>query len=81
MPPPLRAAAELGVTYRPFCDDDLPFVLKHAGEHNIVIGTDYGHFDASSELDAISILKGSSELSQDTIEKIVDANPRALYGL
>jgi predicted TIM-barrel fold metal-dependent hydrolase len=62
-------------------NDDLPFVLKHAGEHNIVIGTDYGHFDASSELDAISILKNSTDLPPETIEKIVDANPRALYGL
>jgi hypothetical protein len=56
-------------------------VLKHAGEGQIVIGTDYGHFDASSELDAISILKQSEEIPQSTIEKIVDANPRALYAL
>ena len=62
-------------------NDDLPFVLKHGGENNIVIGTDYGHFDASSELDAISILKNSKEIPQAAIEKIVDANPRALYGL
>ena len=26
MPPPLKAAAELGVTYRQFADEDLPFV-------------------------------------------------------
>jgi hypothetical protein len=62
-------------------NDDLPFVLKHAGEGQIVIGTDYGHFDASSELDAISILKQSKELPRDTIARIVDTNPRALYGL
>jgi len=62
-------------------NDDLPFVLKYAGEHSIVIGTDYGHFDASSELDAITVLKQASELPADTIKKIVDDNPRALYGL
>ena len=28
MPPPLRAAAELGVSYRPMTDDDLPFVAE-----------------------------------------------------
>jgi ribosomal protein S18 acetylase RimI-like enzyme len=28
MPPPLRAAAELGVSYRPMADDDLPFVAE-----------------------------------------------------
>lgn len=62
-------------------NDDLPFVLKYAGEHNLVIGTDYGHFDASSELDAITILKNSREIPEDTIANIVEANPKALYGL
>jgi predicted TIM-barrel fold metal-dependent hydrolase len=62
-------------------NDDLPFVLKHAGENQIVIGTDYGHFDASSELDAISILKQSTEISESAIEKICETNPKALYGL
>src|SRR5436190_21085505 len=28
MPPPLRAAAEHGVSYRPLADDDLPFVAE-----------------------------------------------------
>ena len=62
-------------------NDDLPFVLKHAGPHSIVIGTDYGHTDPSSELDAISVLKEMSDLPQETIQQIVEANPKALYGL
>ncbi len=62
-------------------NDDLPFVLKHAGERSIVIGTDYGHFDPSSELDAITVLKQRSGLPEATIESIVDANPRAFYGI
>jgi microsomal dipeptidase-like Zn-dependent dipeptidase len=36
-------------------DDDFPYVLKYAGEDNVVIGTDYGHTDASSEVDAIEV--------------------------
>jgi hypothetical protein len=28
MPPPLKAAAGLGVTYRNFADEDLPFVAE-----------------------------------------------------
>lgn len=62
-------------------NDDLPFVLKHAGEHSIVIGTDYGHFDPSSELDAITVLRERSGLPQTTIANILEANPTALYGL
>ncbi len=62
-------------------NDDLPFVLKHAGEHSIVIGTDYGHIDPSSELDAISVLRERTELPESTRRKILEDNPRALYGL
>ena len=62
-------------------NDDLPFVLKHAGERSILIGTDYGHFDPSSELDAISVLRANPEISDATKAKILDENPRALYGL
>jgi predicted TIM-barrel fold metal-dependent hydrolase len=62
-------------------NDDLPFVLKHAGEGSIVIGTDYGHFDPSSELDAISVLKQRSDIPEGSIASILDANPRRLYGL
>jgi uncharacterized protein len=61
--------------------DDLPFVLKHAGENSIVIGTDYGHTDASSELDAITVLRQESGLPEPQLKKILDDNPRALYGL
>src|SRR5579871_1974847 len=80
-PIPENPLAEYRVYVTCQTNDDLPFVLKHAGEDNIVIGTDYGHFGASSELDAITILKRSEELSPAAIAKIVEANPRALYGL
>ncbi len=62
-------------------DDDLPYVLGYTGEDNLVIGTDYGHFDPSSEIDAIAILRGRSDISPRVIEKITDDNPRALYAL
>jgi predicted TIM-barrel fold metal-dependent hydrolase len=79
LPGPLLEESRVYVTCQ--TNDDLLFVLKHAGEHSIVVGTDYGHFDASSELDAITLLKANAELSQEQIANIVDANPRALYGL
>ena len=62
-------------------DDDLPYVLKYAGDHNIVIGTDYGHFDPSTELDAISVFKEKSGLDQARMDAILCHNPAALYGL
>ena len=62
-------------------DDDLPYVLKYAGEDNLIIGSDYGHADTSSELEALRRLRHSGEVSAPIIDKILDANARALYGL
>jgi hypothetical protein len=36
--------------------DDLAYVLSHAGEDCLMIATDYGHHDPSSELNAIPLL-------------------------
>jgi predicted TIM-barrel fold metal-dependent hydrolase len=62
-------------------DDDFPFVLKYAGEDKIVIGTDYGHTDASSQVDAISVFRGNNEIDEGAKRKILDDNPRALYAM
>jgi predicted TIM-barrel fold metal-dependent hydrolase len=62
-------------------DDDFPYILRYGGEDNLVIGTDYGHTDASSEVDAIIVFRGNHSISDDTKRKILDANPRELYGL
>ena len=61
--------------------DDLPYVLQYAGPDNLVIGSDYGHADTSSELEALRLLKQRRELGANVIDKILDQNPRALYGL
>jgi predicted TIM-barrel fold metal-dependent hydrolase len=62
-------------------DDDLPYVLKYAGEDNIVIGSDYGHDDAASEIDALRKLKECGDVSPTAVDKILGANPSALYGI
>jgi uncharacterized protein len=62
-------------------DDDLPYVLKYAGEDNIVIGSDYGHNDTSSEIEALRLLKKKGEVEPRIIDKILYDNAKALYGL
>ncbi len=62
-------------------DDDLPYILKYAGEDSIVIGSDYGHADTATEIEALRSLKQKGELGSDVIEKILDDNPSALYNL
>jgi predicted TIM-barrel fold metal-dependent hydrolase len=62
-------------------DDDLPYVLKYAGENHLVIGTDYGHNDTSAELLALRKLKEEGDVPPHVVNKILDDNARALYGL
>lgn len=61
--------------------DDLPYVLSHAGEDHLMIGTDYGHHDPSSELNAINLLRRDERISPATAQKILETNPRKFYGL
>jgi predicted TIM-barrel fold metal-dependent hydrolase len=62
-------------------DDDLDYILGYAGEDNLVIGTDYGHSDNASEIEALRKLKEAGKTESRVIDKILDDNPRALYAL
>jgi predicted TIM-barrel fold metal-dependent hydrolase len=62
-------------------DDDLDHVLGYAGEDHLVIGTDYGHADNAAEIEALRKLRADGKLLGRVIDKILDDNPRALYGL
>jgi uncharacterized protein len=63
------------------CTDDLPYILQHGGADNIVIGTDYGHADTSAQIEALRLLKNGKKVDTAIIDRILDANARALYGL
>jgi hypothetical protein len=62
-------------------DDNVPYILDYAGEDNFVVGTDYGHTDPSTELNALQILRERTGITEAQYQKIVDDNGRALYGL
>jgi predicted TIM-barrel fold metal-dependent hydrolase len=62
-------------------DDDLPYILKYGCEDNLIIGSDYGHADTASELEALRNLKQRGEVSSAIIDRILDSNPRAFYSL
>ena len=61
--------------------DDLPYVLEYAGEGQLVVGTDYGHADTSTEIEALRKIKADGKISASVADKILDGNARALYGL
>jgi predicted TIM-barrel fold metal-dependent hydrolase len=60
--------------------DDLAYVLQYSGEDNLVCGTDYGHTDQASELDALRELGNRTGVSQAVVDKILCDNPVALFG-
>ncbi|HWP57814.1 MAG TPA: amidohydrolase family protein [Candidatus Acidoferrales bacterium] len=62
-------------------DDDLPYILKYAGEDSLMIGSDYGHADNASELLALRRLKEKGDVAPAVIDKILCANPARFYGL
>ena len=62
-------------------DDDVAYVLTIAGEDRLVMGTDYGHADTSSEVEALQRLKDLPGVSAGAAAKILDANPRTLFSL
>jgi predicted TIM-barrel fold metal-dependent hydrolase len=81
-----RQWPERGVgEYRMFvtCEnsDDVTYIVEQAGEECLVIGTDYGHTDTSSDVDAIKIFKARTDVPTDVKRKILSDNARALYGL
>ena len=61
-------------------DDDLAYILEYAGEDNLVIGSDYGHSDNASEIEALRKLKNDGKVPARVIDKILQNNPCALYG-
>ena len=62
-------------------DDDVDYVLKYSGEDNLVIGTDYGHNDQSTEIEALRNLKNQGGITQRQYEKIVYDNAKELFAL
>jgi predicted TIM-barrel fold metal-dependent hydrolase len=62
-------------------DDDVDYILRYSGEDNLVIGTDYGHNDQSTEIEALRNLKQQGSLSAPQYDKITYDNPKKLFAL
>lgn len=62
-------------------DDDIPYVLGCVGEGVLLIGTDFGHTDASSEYDALVKLRSAPEIRESAKLAMLSANPARFYGL
>jgi predicted TIM-barrel fold metal-dependent hydrolase len=78
---PVNLLSEYGMYITCENSDDLAYIVKEAGEDNLVIGTDYGHTDTSSDVDAIRTFRQRSDLSPAVKQKILSDNARALYAI
>ena len=78
---PANAIREFGMYVTCENSDDIAYIAREAGEDCLVIGTDYGHTDTSSDVDAIKVFRDRADLSADVKQKILSDNACALYGL
>jgi predicted TIM-barrel fold metal-dependent hydrolase len=62
-------------------NDDVPYIVQYAGEHRLVIGTDYGHTDPSSAVSALREFQSMAGIDQALKERILTHNPKELYAL
>jgi predicted TIM-barrel fold metal-dependent hydrolase len=60
---------------------DTDYVVGVAGEDRLVVGTDSGHHDTSTEIEAMRLLGEQNLLGPQVIDKILGANATTLYGL
>jgi predicted TIM-barrel fold metal-dependent hydrolase len=61
--------------------EDLPYILEYSGDDHLVIGSDYSHADPHMEINAVRGLRARADVPAHVVAKILDDNPRALYGL
>jgi predicted TIM-barrel fold metal-dependent hydrolase len=61
--------------------DDIEYIVRHAGDENLLLGTDYGHADISSAMNAIEDFKRMDSLSDETKRRILYENPKRLYSI
>ncbi|MEE8519540.1 MAG: amidohydrolase family protein, partial [Dehalococcoidia bacterium] len=62
-------------------DDDFKYVFDYIGDDNVVIGTDYGHTDTSSEVDAIETFRNLNTIDEASKRKVLVDNAIKLFNL
>jgi predicted TIM-barrel fold metal-dependent hydrolase len=59
--------------------DDIPYLIEQGFGESLVIGTDFGHADMSSDLNALTKLRFNEDVSLEARERILNSNAMALY--
>ena len=61
--------------------DDLDYVVKNVNPDYLVCGTDYGHYDTSTEIEALRKLRDDGKLGDKIVDRMLDDNAKRLYAL
>jgi predicted TIM-barrel fold metal-dependent hydrolase len=61
--------------------DDIHWLLDEVGDDGLVIGTDYGHKDTATEVEALKRMSEDGSLPAASVTKILESNPARLYAL
>ncbi|HLY66882.1 MAG TPA: amidohydrolase family protein [Chloroflexota bacterium] len=61
--------------------EDIGYLARYIGEDHLIIGSDYGHTDPSTEPELVTSLRSQAGLASETVDKILGDNARALYAL
>jgi len=89
---PERWGPALFRDYRFYCTyeewEDLPYLLRHAGEDSLLVGSDWGHHggrglggDPSGQPEVFSNMRARGDVTPQVVEKLLVANPRRFYGI
>jgi predicted TIM-barrel fold metal-dependent hydrolase len=62
-------------------DDDHNYILDYVGNDVLLIGTDYGHTDVSSEVDSMKLFRDLDAVSDEAKDHILSTNPSRLFGI
>lgn len=61
--------------------DDFDHILKYTSGDTLVIGTDYGHNDTSTQIEALRLIRENGDVDGALIDRILGDNAARLYGL
>ncbi len=54
---------------------------KAVGDDNLIIGTDYGHSDSATEIQALRLLRSKEKIAPVLVDERLCHNPARFYGL
>jgi predicted TIM-barrel fold metal-dependent hydrolase len=62
-------------------DEDIPYLLRYIDEEHLIIGSDYGHTDPSTEAQLVATMRSREDIPSSVTEKLLTENPRRFYAL